>query len=66
MTMTVESPPGCVIGKVRQALSCLPPKFDILDSSDNIVLQVEGPACMLWPQFCEQKFEVGTKYGAGA
>jgi hypothetical protein len=60
MTLTVESPPGTVIGYVRQDCSFLAPKFNVLNASEETVLVITGPACMLCPQFCEQRFEVTT------
>ena len=61
MTLSVESPPGQLIGSVRQDCSCLPPKYNVLDASEQVVLQIEGPACMCFPQFCDQKFDVSEK-----
>lgn len=63
MTLSVESPPGQLIGSVRQDCSCLPPKYNVLDANEQVVLQIEGPACMCFPQFCDQKFDVMTPDG---
>ena len=61
MTLRVESPPGTLIGSVQQKLSCCSPTFSVLDSQENEILQIVGPACMLCPQFCDIEFEVSLR-----
>lgn len=44
--VTVESPPGYVVGKVRQTKSFWKSKFDIIDNGGMKLLKVEGPRCL--------------------
>lgn len=43
--LTVESPPGTVVGKVKYAFSKWSPHLEIRDAADNVVLHVWGPCC---------------------
>jgi len=43
--LEVSSPPGTVIGYVKQNWTCLKPKFTIYDADDNEVLVIVGPMC---------------------
>ncbi|XP_067946927.1 phospholipid scramblase 2-like [Watersipora subatra] len=54
MVVTVEAPVGNIIGSVRQAQSCLAPKYQILDASDNVVFIIEGPVCICQGPCCTQ------------
>ncbi|XP_049515180.1 phospholipid scramblase 1-like [Dermacentor silvarum] len=42
--MEVHAPPGTIIGSIRQDISLLP-RFSVLDSAGNAVLQISGPCC---------------------
>ncbi|CAF2520430.1 unnamed protein product [Rotaria sp. Silwood2] len=72
--VTVESPPGTLIGLVSQQGSCCRPIFAIKDDNDNHILTVRGPLVRCDGPFsccCETKFtligvdritEIGTIY----
>ncbi|XP_072174737.1 phospholipid scramblase 2-like [Diadema setosum] len=61
-TIDVESPPGTVIGSVRQTLSPWKVHLDILDHHGNTVLKVRGPCCLCQEVCCtgDVNFEVKT------
>lgn len=60
MVVTVEAPPGNIVGSVKQAQSCLAPKYTIRDASDNVVFLIEGPVCICQGPCCtqDQEFKV--------
>lgn len=41
----VSSPPGTVIGYVKQKWTCIKPKFEITDGEGNVALVIAGPWC---------------------
>lgn len=41
----MTSPPGTVIGTVKQEWSLCAPKYTIRNSSDDVILRIEGPFC---------------------
>lgn len=43
--MVISSPPGTVIGSVKQTWSPILPKFDIEDANGDTILKIEGPCC---------------------
>ena len=43
--VTIEAPPGNVIGKVEQEWTLCAPGFRVLDPAGNTVLRIEGPCC---------------------
>ncbi|XP_071480277.1 phospholipid scramblase 1-like [Diadema antillarum] len=61
-TIDVESPPGTVIGSVRQTISAWKDHLDILDHQGNTVLKVRGPCCPCQTICCtdDVNFEVKT------
>ena len=62
MEVTVEAPPGQPIGYVKQTLSCLAPKYDILNENMEPILSVEGPVCICQGACCtwDQEFIVSS------
>ncbi|CAF1145091.1 unnamed protein product [Didymodactylos carnosus] len=55
----VESPPGVVIGTVRQKCSFCRPHFDLKDATGNKILSIIGPYCVCDGPYCcccENKF----------
>ncbi|XP_063728262.1 phospholipid scramblase 1-like [Symsagittifera roscoffensis] len=62
--VSVESPPGQLIGYVRQECSPWAPKFSIRDADGQKVLSVDGPCCVCQGAWCcEQEFQVKTSDG---
>lgn len=43
--LEVSSPPGTIIGYVKQEWSICAPKFTILNAARDVVLRIEGPFC---------------------
>lgn len=41
----MSSPPGTVIGSIKQEWTILKPKFTVRNASDDVVLRIEGPFC---------------------
>jgi len=60
----VSSPPGNVIGKVKQKWSLLKPKFDILNDRGDVVLKIKGPFITFGTCFTDVVFEVLSKDGS--
>ena len=56
----VQSPPGTVIGYVKQNFSWWLPKFSILDAAGTVQLRIQGPCC--YSKCCEVEFEVCVYY----
>ncbi len=52
----MQSPPGNVIGSVKQDFSCWLPMYSILDANGDTVLRIQGPCC--YSKCCEVEFEV--------
>lgn len=44
-SLEVSSPPGTVIGTIKQEWSILKPKFTVRNASDDVILRIEGPFC---------------------
>ena len=59
--MTVEAPPGNVIGYVSQAWSLCKPRFKIQNAAEDTVLRVKGPCCT-WNLCGEIEFDVCTLF----
>ncbi|XP_038060625.1 phospholipid scramblase 1-like [Patiria miniata] len=55
--VNVESPPGNIIGRVRQNQSPWKPYFDIIDASGNSVLKIRGPCCACQEICCRSDVE---------
>lgn len=45
--LVVSSPPGTVIGYVKQRWSPIYPNFDIEDANGDLILKIEGPCCAI-------------------
>ncbi|XP_072036847.1 phospholipid scramblase 3-like [Amphiura filiformis] len=45
MEVHIESPPGQVIGYVKQSKSSWRPKFEIQDANQQTMLSIGGPCC---------------------
>lgn len=60
--MEVTAPPGTVIGTIEQEWSILYPKYKIRDTSETVVLTVEGPFCT-WSCCGDVTFEVKSADG---
>ena len=45
--MKVHSPPGTLVGTVKQKMTNWAPEFLIKDASGNEVLKIKGPCCMI-------------------
>ncbi|KAK8729745.1 hypothetical protein OTU49_008295 [Cherax quadricarinatus] len=56
-SIEVTSPPGNVIGSVRQEWSILAPKYTVRNSSDDVILRIEGPICT-WSLCGDVEFKV--------
>jgi hypothetical protein len=56
--ITVEAPPGNLIGSMRQGCSWAPPKYTVLNENEEEVLKIEGPVCMMCPMLCDIDFDV--------
>ena len=54
--MEVQSPPGTVIGYIKQDCSFIYPWFSIENAEGDTVLKIKGPFCTC--KFCEVQFEV--------
>jgi len=52
----VESPPGNVIGSIRQSRSFWIPCYEILDEANQVVFRVKGPCCILQGALCTCDF----------
>ncbi|XP_061196529.1 phospholipid scramblase 2-like [Saccostrea echinata] len=63
--VTVEAPPGQVVGYVKQQLSWFPPRYSILDANRQEVFCIRGPLCMITGPCCpfDLEFEVFAKDG---
>ncbi|XP_042890061.1 phospholipid scramblase 2-like isoform X2 [Penaeus japonicus] len=62
-SIEVTSPPGTVIGSVHQEWSILAPKFTVRNSSDDVILRIEGPCCTY--SFCgDVEFQVLSPDGS--
>lgn len=44
-SMTVEAPPGSVIGKIKEKFRIICPSFKIKNRRNETVLRIEGPCC---------------------
>ena len=57
----MQSPPGSVIGYIKQDVTVFFPWFSIQNEDHDTVLKVKGPCCT-WPWTCsELEFEVGGR-----
>lgn len=52
--ITVEAPPGQVIGYIKQVCSCWIPRFFVLDATRQPVLVIDGPCCICNGACCVQ------------
>lgn len=57
----MSSPPGTVIGTVKQEWSICAPKFTVRNSSDDVILRIEGPVCT-WSICGDVEFQVRGGY----
>lgn len=57
--VTVEAPPGHVIGYVAQAWSICKPRFKIQNANEETVLRIKGPCCT-WNMCGDVEFDVST------
>ncbi|XP_013384452.1 phospholipid scramblase 2 isoform X1 [Lingula anatina] len=66
MEVSVESPPGQVVGHVRQATSGWAPKYTIMDAGMKTIFEVNGPCCICQGPCCtwDQDFVI-TPPGGG-
>lgn len=55
--VTVEAPPGKVIGYVSQAWSMCKPRFKIENANEDTVLRIKGPCCT-WSICGDIEFDV--------
>ncbi|XP_069105448.1 phospholipid scramblase 1-like [Argopecten irradians] len=55
--VTVEAPPGKVIGYVAQSWSCCKPRFRIENAAEETVLRIVGPCCT-WNMCGDIEFDV--------
>ncbi|CAG0898295.1 unnamed protein product [Darwinula stevensoni] len=60
--LDVYSPPGTLIGVVKQEWSILSPKFTIQDAAGNAILLIEGPICT-WSICGDVEFQILTLRG---
>lgn len=44
-SLEVSSPPGTVVGSIKQEWSIIKPKFTVRNASDDVILRIEGPCC---------------------
>lgn len=59
--ITVECPPGTVIGHVSQECTISRPQYGVKDASDNLVMVVRAPFCICDGPYaccCENKFTI--------
>ncbi|KAL1469310.1 hypothetical protein MTO96_005010 [Rhipicephalus appendiculatus] len=61
--MEICAPPGTIIGWLRQDCTVIFPKFSVLDSDKNVVLQIHGPFCTTAVVCNDIVFDVTTKDG---
>ena len=52
----VQSPPGTVVGYIKQDLSFVYPWFSVEDADGQVVLKIKGPLCTC--KWCEVEFQV--------
>jgi len=57
MVVNIESPPGTVVGSVRQSQSFLAPKYALYDGSGSMVFRIEGPVCICQGICCTSDVE---------
>jgi len=57
MEISIEAPVGVHVGSVRQSVSCLAPKYEIMDEKGDIILNIEGPMCICQCICCMQDQE---------
>lgn len=57
--VTVEAPPGQVIGYVSQAWSMCKPRYKIQNANEETVLRIKGPCCT-WNMCGDIEFDVST------
>ncbi|XP_070381983.1 phospholipid scramblase 2-like [Dermacentor albipictus] len=61
--MEVHSPPGIIIGSIKQDCSFIFPYFSIRDSSGNVVLRITGPCCTSSICCNDVVFDITTRDG---
>ncbi|XP_049515172.1 phospholipid scramblase 2-like isoform X2 [Dermacentor silvarum] len=61
--MEVHSPPGTIIGSIKQECSVIFPYFSLLDSAGNVVLRIHGPFCTSSICCNDVVFDIMTKDG---
>lgn len=60
--MTITSPPGTVIGKLKQRWDMLFPKFDVENENGDTILKIEGP-CLTCNMCGDVEFKVMSENG---
>ncbi|XP_074653998.1 phospholipid scramblase 2-like isoform X2 [Tubulanus polymorphus] len=65
MEITIESPPGTVVGFVQQECSCLEPRYSVMNASHDRVLEIVGPVCVCQGPCCgDVEFAVNSSDGS--
>lgn len=52
----VQSPPGTVVGHIKQDVSLVYPWFSVEDAEGQVVLKIKGPLCTC--KWCDVEFQV--------
>ncbi|XP_052227793.1 phospholipid scramblase 2-like [Dreissena polymorpha] len=62
--VTVESPPGTLVGYVLQKQSCIEPHYAIMNAQEEELLTIKGPMCVISGPCCPNvEFNVLSKDG---
>ncbi|GMR47046.1 hypothetical protein PMAYCL1PPCAC_17241, partial [Pristionchus mayeri] len=62
--VTVEAPPGNIIGSVSQRESCCVPNYAVIDENEKPILGIDSPDCCVLGCGCGDKvFSVKTMHG---
>ncbi|XP_048736609.1 phospholipid scramblase 2-like isoform X2 [Ostrea edulis] len=63
--ITIEAPPGQVVGYVKQEQSWCPPNYSIQDANHQEILHMTGPVCMITGPCCPNDidFDIMAKDG---
>ncbi len=62
LSVTVEAPPGDLVGSVQQTQSFCGSQFDVKDEKGDTVLVIKGPPCVLCPDLCDVEFKVSKVF----
>ncbi|CAG2212982.1 phospholipid scramblase 2-like isoform X1 [Mytilus edulis] len=64
--ISIEAPPGQVVGYVRQEQSCWEPNYTIRDANHEPILRMKGPCCIIQGPCCpqDQEFIISSEDGA--